>query len=162
MNNDEKTINAIIRLMETDDSAPAPADAVKWSKNLFRSRAVEPKAPLIERIFAVLEMDLSPETAVFGERSAASGTERQMLFSAGDNSIDLRAARSGKNFRIAGQILGEGFEGGTITLESEEISVTASISDLSEFSIEALPAGMYRMTVDGRSKQMIIDGINLG
>lgn len=161
MNNDEKTINAIILLMETDDSAPAPADAVKWSKNLFRSRAIEPKPTLIERIVAVLQMDLSPETAVFGERSGAAGTERQMLFSAGDNSIDLRAARSGKNFRIAGQILGEGFEGGKITLESEGVSVTASISDLSEFSIEELLAGTYRLTVDGKSKQIIIDGINL-
>lgn len=162
MNNDEKTINAIILLMETDDSAPAPADAVKWSKNLFRSRAIEPKPTLIERIVAVLQMDLSPETAVFGERSGAAGTERQMLFSAGDNSIDLRAAKKGRKFRLAGQILGEGFEGGKITLEFEGVSVTASISDLSEFSIEELLAGTYRLTVDGKSKQIIIDGINLG
>ncbi len=162
MNNEETTIKAIISLMESDDSAPAPADAVKWSKDLFRTRAAQPKATLIERIVAVLQMDLSPETAVFGERSGTLATERQMLFSAGDNSIDLRVAKSGNKFGLAGQILGEGFENATVTFESEESSFTATIGDLSEFRIDALAAGTYRLTANGATKQIIIDGINIG
>jgi hypothetical protein len=41
--NNDQEINRIIYLMQTDKSVDAPPDAVQWSKNIFRSRAVEPK-----------------------------------------------------------------------------------------------------------------------
>ena len=93
INNSEKQIlEEIINLMMKDDSADAPEDAVKWSKNLFRTRAAaEPKKSLVQKVLAILQMDLAPNKAAFGERSAGTAQERQMLFQAGEsNAVDLR------------------------------------------------------------------------
>ena len=51
-NNDHK-INEIIGLMQTDESIDAPNDAIQWSKNIFRTRAIEPKKSVVERVLAV-------------------------------------------------------------------------------------------------------------
>lgn len=159
MNND-KMIEKIVFLMETDKSADAPADAVKWAKNIFRTRAVEPKRSLIERIVGVLQLDLAPNKAVFGERSATSAT-RQMLFGAGDNSVDIRIGGDAKNLKIAGQILGEGFGGATVRLEGERIFESVA-GELSEFRFERVTAGTYRLVATSATKEIVIDGIEVG
>ena len=110
-NSNDELINKIIHLMQTDDSADAPADSVKWAKNIFRTRAAEPKKSLVQKVLAVLQMDLSGAQPAFGERSASASQTRQMLFQAGDNSIDLRISKSEKGLLVQGQILGEGFAG---------------------------------------------------
>lgn len=160
MNND-KMIEKIVFLMETDKSADAPADAVKWAKNIFRTRAVEPKRSLIERIVGVLQLDLAPNKAVFGERSATSAT-RQMLFGAGDNSVDLRIGGDAKNLKIAGQILGEGFGGATVRLEGIERRFETIAGELSEFRFERVTAGTYRLVATSATKEIVIDGIEVG
>ena len=99
-NENENLINKIVSLMETDSSVDAPTDAIKWAKNIFRTRAVEPKKSLVQKVLAVLQIDLSPNKAAFGERSASGAQARQMLFQAGDNSIDLRIAETEKGFNL--------------------------------------------------------------
>ena len=109
-NKNEDLINKIVNLMQADDSADAPADAVEWSNSLFRARrAAEPKKSMMQKIMAVLQMDLSLEKTVSGERSASDSAARQMLFAAGDNGLDLRITKINKGFKLTGQILGEGF-----------------------------------------------------
>ena len=62
-------------------------------------------------------MDLSPNKAAFGERSASATQVRQMLFGAGENSIDLRIIENEKGLlTMHGQILGEGFENAFVKL----------------------------------------------
>ena len=62
INNSEKQlISEIIYLMQTDKSIDAPQDAIKWSKNIFRARAAEPKKSFVQKILAVLQMDLVTE-----------------------------------------------------------------------------------------------------
>src|SRR5262245_53891662 len=102
----EDLINKIARLMQTDDSSDAPAEAVLWSKNLFRTRFAEPKTSVVERILAVLQFDLTPDKAIFGERSTGASDVRQMLFDAGAQKIDLRISKVNKGFKIKGQVIG--------------------------------------------------------
>jgi negative regulator of replication initiation len=92
----DREIEQIIRLMRRDASYDAPEDAVRWSKNIFRSKAAAQRKSLIERVAAVLQIDLSPNRAAFGERSASAGQARQMLFQAGDASLDLRIRQEEK------------------------------------------------------------------
>ncbi|MBK8812531.1 MAG: hypothetical protein IPN69_17615 [Acidobacteria bacterium] len=160
--NNENLIDKIVYLMQNDDSADAPADSVKWAKNIFRTRAVEPRRSFVQKIVAVLQMDLAPNKAAFGERSASAAAARQMLFGAGDNSIDLRIAESGKTFSIAGQILGPGFESAVVTLESPELAINAETNELSEFKFPKIGKGIYRLTAKGVAKEIIIDGIEVG
>jgi len=158
INNSEKQIiNEIINLMQTDDSVDAPHDAIKWSKNIFRTRAVEPKKSLVQKFLAVLQMDLAPNKAAFGERSAGASQEHQMLFSAGENGIDLRIKEGEKGFFVRGQILGEGFAGATIKLGDFETVA----SEISEFSFADIPGGEYNMTLKTDATEVTIENLEI-
>jgi len=143
--------------MQTDDSVNAPADSVKWAKNIFRTRAAEPKKSLVQKVLAVLQMDLSGAQPVFGERSASASQTRQMLFQAGDNSIDLRISKSEKGSFVRGQILGEGFAGGIARLGDFQ----AEANELSEFKFTEIPNGRYDLVLQANEREITIAGLEL-
>lgn len=143
--------------METDDATDAPPGAIRWSKNLFRTRASVPKQSLAQRILAALQVDLSPGKAAFGERSSGSAQARQMLFSAGENSIDLRITKTEKGFDLRGQILGEGFQNCAITLGKFETAA----NELSEFSFSEIPAGVFDLTVRTGETEIVIEDLEI-
>jgi hypothetical protein len=156
-NNSDKTIEKIIYLMQTDKSVDAPQDAIDWSKNIFRTRAIEPKKSFVEKVFAVLQMDLSPNKAVFGERSASANQARQMLFEAGENSVDLRIKETEKGLEIRGQILGEGFENAQVKLGDFETET----NELSEFKFNEIPNGKYNLILQSGEKEIVIEELDL-
>lgn len=156
-NSNDELINKIIHLMQTDDSADAPADSVKWAKNIFRTRAAEPKKSLVQKVLAVLQMDLSGAQPAFGERSASASQTRQMLFQAGDNSIDLRISKSEKGLLVQGQILGEGFAGASARLGDGE----APVNELSEFKFTEIPNGKYDLVLRAAEREIVIAGLEL-
>ncbi|MBA2736274.1 MAG: hypothetical protein H0U50_05725, partial [Pyrinomonadaceae bacterium] len=151
-NGNENLINKIVYLMETDDSIDAPGDSIKWAKNIFRTRSAQPGKSIIQKVLAVLQMDLLPNKAAFGERSA-SAKSRQMLFQAGDNGIDLRISASGKDFALRGQILGEGFA--DCTVKFGDFETTAN--ELSEFSFFNIPGGKYDLTLQSGETEITIE-----
>ena len=158
INNSEKQIlEEIINLMMKDDSADAPQDAVQWSKNLFRTRAAEPKKSLVQKVLAVLQMDLAPNKPAFGERSAGTAQERQMLFQAGDNAVDLRIRQGEKGFSLRGQIMGEGFANTVVKFGDTE-TVT---NEMSEFCFSNVPNGVYDMTVVAVDTQIEIESLEI-
>ena len=158
--NDEE-INRIIHLMQQDKSFDAPTDAIQWSKNLFRARAVEPKQSVVERVLAVLQMDLSPNRAAFGERSASASQARQMLFQAGDNSLDLRIKSEKKGLSIRGQILGAGFAGCVVEIYNETDSFEARANELSEFKFAEIPNGKYDVRLRSGAREIRIENLEL-
>lgn len=160
MNTNKKTEN-IISLMERDNSIDAPPDSIKWAKNLFLSRAAKPKRFLMQQIRAVLQMDLSPDRAAFGERSASATQVRQMLFAAGDNSIDLRITGTKNGAEIHGQILGEGFEDAAVRIFDASTDFETSANDAAEFRFEKVSAGTYTLSVIGKEAEIVIEGIDL-
>lgn len=161
-NKNEDLLDKIVYLMQTDKSVDAPANSIKWTKDLFRTRAIEPERFLVQKIIAVLQMDLSPNKAVFGERSVSAAKARQMLFGAGSNSIDLRISRVKKGFTMTGQILGEGFAGAEIKLTKPERSHTSQTSELSEFKIENISGGKYTLSMNQNNQEIIIEDIEIG
>lgn len=156
-NNSDKTVEKIIYLMQTDRSVDAPQDAINWSKNIFRTRAIEPKKSFVEKIRAVLQMDLSPNKAVFGERSASSSQARQMLFEAGENSVDLRIKETKKGLEIHGQILGEGFENAEVKFGEFETET----NELSEFKFSGISNGKYDLNLKSGEKEIVIENLDL-
>jgi hypothetical protein len=158
INNSEKQIiNEIIALMQRDESTDAPQDAIKWSKNIFRTRAAQPAKSFVQKILAVLQMDLAPNKAAFGERSASAAQERQMLFGAGENGIDLRIKAGEKGFALKGQILGEGFANSTVRLGDFE----AKTGELSEFSFTDIPTGKYDLTLYSGETEITIKNLEI-
>jgi hypothetical protein len=161
-NSNDELLKKIVYLMQTDDSADAPADSVKWAKNLFRSRVavVEPKKSLVQKVLAVLQMDLSGGgQPAFGERSASALTSpaRQMFFQAGENGIDLRISQTVSGLSVQGQILGEGFANCAAKLGG----FAAETSELSEFNFTEVPAGRYDLIFQTVEKEIIIEGLEL-
>ena len=157
----DQELNRIIYLMQSDKSFDAPTDPVRWSKNLFRARAVEPKKSVVERVLAVLQIDLSPNRAAFGERSASASQARQMLFAAGDNSLDLRIKAEKKGFGVRGQILGAGFANCAVEIFNENDSFEAVANELSEFSFAKIPNGKYKVRLESGDKEITIESFDL-
>lgn len=160
--NNEDLLNKIVNLMQTDNSADAPADAILWSKNLFRSRAAEQNPSLVQKILAVLQIDLAPNKAVFGERSASAAPVRQMLFSAGEYKIDLRIAKAAKGFKVNGQIFGEDFAGAEVKLYNEGKNFTVKSNELGEFSFDKILKDKYTLSLIFNSKEIVIENIEIG
>lgn len=152
----EPTIEKIIRLMQTDRSVDAPEDSIQWSKNIFRARAAESKKTLVEKVRAVLHLDLSGAKPAFGERSASAAKTRQMLFRAGEqNNIDLRITESENNFALQGQILGGDFANCTVKLGEFETKT----NDLSEFRFKEIPRGKYDLILQSEKREIVIEDL---
>ncbi len=144
--------------MQTDRSEDAPQDSVKWAKNIFRARAVEPKKSFAQKVLAVLQMDLSPNKAAFGERSASATQVRQMLFGAGENSVDLRITKNEKGLlNVQGQILGADFANCTVRLGDFQVEA----NELSEFGFTGIPAGSYDLTFQTGETEIVIENLML-
>lgn len=153
----DQDLEQIVRLMQTDKSYDAPQDAIRWSKNIFRSRVAEPKKSAVEKILAVLQMDLSPNRAAFGERSASTAQARQMLFQAGETGIDLRIKHTEQGWNVQGQILGGDFENCAVQLG--EFETTAN--ELCEFKFTNVPAGKYDLSLRGKESEIVVGEIGI-
>lgn len=145
--------------MRRDNSADTPEDAIKWAKNLHMTR--ERKPSLLQRIAAVLQVDLSPDQAVAGERSGSATQVRQMLFTAGDYAIDLRVTGTGKKIAVKGQILGSDIENGTVTLEGETGHSQVSLNESSMFEFKNLQGGAYSVTVTSKAIEIVVARIEI-
>jgi hypothetical protein len=156
---DDKRLNEIVRLMERDDSTDAPADSIKWAKNLYRTRAAKPS--MVKRLVASLQIDLAPGKAAFGERSAGSGTARQMLFNAGENAIDLRITEAAGRVSIQGQMLGEGFHAGEMTVSSSKFEGTFRLDEMGQFRIGNIEKGVYTLAFRSEVREIVIEEIEV-
>jgi hypothetical protein len=161
MKSTEQKLEQIMRRMAADRAEDAPADAIRYAKNLFRTRAVEAKPTVLRRILASLQVDLEPNRAAFGERSAAGAEARQMLFDAEDNAVDLRVTAAADRFDVRGQVLGAGFEAGEATIMAGELQYRSPLDAQGGFSFGGLEAGEYSLTISGRSIDIQIEKIIL-
>lgn len=155
--NEDRTINKIISLLKTDRSIDAPADAVKWAKNIFSARAAAPRKSFASRILAVLQIDLSSDKAAFGERSAFAGQTRHLLFKADELGIDLRIKQEENGFSLYGQVLGEDFADGTIRLSDFETTA----NEVSEFEFVKIPGGKYDLVLRKNDKEIVVQDLKL-
>jgi hypothetical protein len=154
--NNEQFLDKIIALMQTDNSFDAPIASVSWAKNIFRAQVREPKQSIVKRFMAVLQIDLSANKPVFGERSASSAI-RQMLFQTNDEAIDLRVSKTATGFSLRGQILGENFA--TATIKLGDFETTAN--DSAEFGFDQIPSGEYSLTIQTVEKEVIIEHLSI-
>ncbi len=161
MKNTEEKIGHIISRMLADKSVDAPQDAIQYAKNLYRTRAAVPKASLIQRIKAVMQVDLAPNRAAFGERSASGAQARQLLFDAVENAVDLRVTAVESGFDIRGQVLGDGFENGEIEIAGEEYSFDAKIDQASGFKFSIPSAGKYDITIRSNKGEIVIEKVKI-
>ena len=157
----KKNLDEIIDLMRRDDSIDAPADSIRWARNLFKTRAAAPPATLMQKLVAVLQMEIKPNTAAFGERSATTSQIRQMLYRAGENAVDIRVGPANKGFEVRGQILGDGFARASLRLFNDTNVYNVRANENSEFSIEKVPADKYDLVITGDEAEITLKTIDI-
>ncbi|HEY0407397.1 MAG TPA: hypothetical protein VGC89_16815 [Pyrinomonadaceae bacterium] len=138
----EQTIN----LMRTDESKDAPRDVLASVMNMFRARSAAASEPsLVRRVLAALNFDSTTLAPAYGVRSGQAAA-RQMLYSAGENDVDLRVQPAGESWVVSGQVLGE-CGGGRVELEDNTASVAAAVelNELCEFTLPAVASGSYKL-----------------
>lgn len=146
-NSTQQNIQRIINLMQKDDSIDAPNDAIKWSKNIFRTRAVEPKKSLVEKIVAVLQIDLSKNQTAFGERFSGVKDSKQIFAEAGEYAVDLRIEKAEKGWNLRGQVLGEIAPKSVVRFEGRDSHFETEIDEFGEFFCQTDSLENYKLVI---------------
>jgi hypothetical protein len=141
-----QTIRQAVTLMKSDNTEAAPVELVNYAKSLFRCERVTRKPSVVGRVLAALAFDSWTVAPGFGLRSGVVAG-RQLIYSTEIADIDLRVSPQSGEWEIAGQILGSSYSEGEVNLESEAFSASVKLNELSEFSIQSVPRGTYRMFV---------------
>jgi hypothetical protein len=121
---------------------------------MFRSRAAEAEPSLLRRVVAALSFDSMQPGLAYGVRSGQAAA-RQMLYSAGDNDLDLRVQPVGDAWVVSGQVLGA-CTGGRVELKGTDAEVSAVLNELCEFTLPGVAAGDYTLRL------LLGEGITVG
>jgi hypothetical protein len=156
---------AIVAALKAESALiDAPEYVVQRAFGLWTPKAaVQPS--LIARIVATLKFDsasLSP--VAMGVRSVGS-TSRQLLFSAEGRDIDLRLTPTSSGNRsawsVSGQVLGPD-DSGSVSLLGAHREWSMPLNELSEFFIEDIPAGEYKLTLLLNGSVIVLPDISVG
>ncbi len=159
--NELKGLQQTIGFMKSDDVEDAPANLVKYAKNIFTGRSANREPSRLARVLASLTFDSLTSKPAFGLRSGASAG-RQLVYSTEKADIDLRVSPQSGEWEIAGQILGSSQSRGRVNLKSESFSASADLNDLSEFGFQSVPSGIYTMFVHLPELEIEIASLQLG
>ncbi|HET6977081.1 MAG TPA: hypothetical protein VFI24_12210 [Pyrinomonadaceae bacterium] len=156
-----QALKQTIGLMQSDDVEDAPANLIKYTKNMFTGRSASREPSRLARLLASLTFDSLTAKPAFGLRSGAS-VGRQLIFSTEMADIDLRVSPQSGEWEIAGQILGSSQSGGKVNLQSESFSASADLNELAEFGFQSVPSGIYTMFVQLPELEIEIPPLQLG
>jgi len=155
------SLERIVALMRTDDSVDPPEHVVSRAVRLIRTRVSAPRPSVRQRLAAVLQFDSGATSGLaYGLRSGLVA-ERQLLFNAGELSVELRVApRGGETFEVVGQVLGP-CQGGQVELRGPGSAVVASLNDMCEFALPPVPSGTYAFALHLQDSDVEVDGLQL-
>lgn len=136
-----RSLRQLIRTMKSDRVADAPRDVLLAAINIF-----SPSPSPLRRVVAILTFDSRRAGPAYGMRSLHT-TSRQMLYSAQETDLDLRVTVQNDECIVAGQIMRDGCTAGTVEISGVTGSATASLNELCEFTLPAVPFGHYSLKV---------------
>lgn len=152
-----------------DESIEPPLWVFKRAVRIFENKPTRPRfVERIGQVVASLIFDSLAQPAIAGVRSTET-TNRQLLYRAGDYSIDLQVAPA-ENLcaDLTGQILKEGelaFESVSglqleISRRGEPVFSTMT-DDLGEFRIDGVDYGLYDLRIDVEDGSITVSGLPL-
>ncbi len=142
-------------VVASDDSCEPPPWVLKRAIRMFETERARPR--LVERVgqkIAALLFDSLTRPAVAGVRSTETAN-RQLLYRAGDYSIDIQVAPSDQSRAdLMGQVLKEGetafqsVAGLELSLSRKDGTVCSVVTnEMGEFKIKAIQQGNYDLSV---------------
>ena len=151
-----RRLQELILLMRSDSTKDAPRDVLTSAIKIFSQ---EKRSPL-RRIVALLTFDSRNPGPAFGTRSLRT-LSRQLLYSAEDIDLDLRISVQNDECILAGQVIGDGCSGGHVEISGVAGRSEASLNDVCEFTLPAMPVGNYSLTVRVLDLQIEIPELEL-
>ena len=136
-------LRQLILMMRSDPVTDAPRDVLLSAIHTFSPPRQQPPLP---RIIATLIFDSRKAGPAFGMRSIHT-TSRQLLYEAQHTDLDLRITIQNEECVVAGQVIREGCVGGLVEISGATGSAEASLNELCEFTLPAIPVGHYSLTV---------------
>ena len=137
-----RRVKRLVLMMKSDAAEDAPRDLLVSAINIF-----SPGAPRrLQRIVATLIFDSRNAAPVFGMRSLRTSS-RQLLYSAEETDLDLRVTIQNEECILAGQVIRDGCVGGLVEISGPTGSAEASLNELCEFTLPAMPVGHYSLRV---------------
>jgi hypothetical protein len=161
-NADVRWLERVVAAMRRDaawDEEP-PVEVVARAVALFPWQSSSGQLKPLERLRALLHFDSLHVPQPVGVRSGQPA-ERQLLFTAGELSVDLRIAPSGALWSLAGQVLGPAPGGGEAALSGPAAAETA-LNELNEFTLPPVPAGDYTLTLRLADIEVEVDKLQVG
>ncbi|MEK6300689.1 MAG: carboxypeptidase-like regulatory domain-containing protein [Acidobacteriota bacterium] len=165
---DRAWYESLKRVAASDDSVEPPPWVLKRALKVFEEpgRTRTTVASRAGRLIASLLFDSLSQPAVAEARSVGADG-RQLLYRAGDYSIDLQVTPAGQNrSNLAGQILREGeFSFESVAALPLQLSGASGsrysivTSDRGEFSVSSLELGTYELRIDAQGSWLTIEGL---
>ena len=137
-----RRLRQLVLMMRSDTAADAPRDVLMSAISLFSPQRKRP----LPRIIATLIFDSRQAGPAFGMRSLRM-TSRQLLYSAHQADLDLRIAIQNEECVVAGQVIRDGCAGGLVEIAGATGTAEASLNELCEFKLPAIPVGNYSLKV---------------
>lgn len=134
-------LRKLMLTMKSDRSPDVPRDVLASAINIF-----SPVQSSLRRVVAILMFDSRSAAPVFGMRSIHTDS-RQMLYSAEETDLDLRITIRNDECIVAGQVIRDGCAGGVVEISGASGSSQASLNELCEFTLPAVPVGSYSLRV---------------
>ena len=134
-------LKQLIVMMRSDAADDAPHDVLEAALKIFQHEELQ-----LPRIVAVLTFDSLNAGRALGMRSFHTAS-RQMLYSAQDTDVDLRIAVQNEECILTGQVIRRDCLGGRVTVAGSTGSAETTLNDLCEFTLPAVPVGVYSLVV---------------
>lgn len=138
-----RRLQQLILTMKSDTAPDAPRDLLQSAINIFFPVG---QLSSLRQLIAVLTFDSRHAGPAYGIRSLRSSS-RQLLYSAQETDVDLRITVQNDECIIAGQVIRDGCHSGQVEISGEAGSAAASLNEVCEFTLPAIPLGNYSLRV---------------
>jgi hypothetical protein len=149
-------LQQVIVTMKSDMSKDAPRDLLQSAISIFSPERHTP----LRRIIAILTFDSRVAGPAYGIRSVRSSS-RQLLYSAQETDLDLRITVQNDECIVAGQVIRADCVSGQVEISGDAGSATASLNEVCEFTLPAIPLGYYSLRVKMPDVQIEIPELEL-
>jgi hypothetical protein len=152
----------LLRRAGQDEAAPAEVLARVVALRGSAQRLAGRASTLLRRVIAVAMPGggASGFTPAFGVRGGVPAGQ-QWLFKSDECEIDLRTARQGERWAVAGQLFGA-LGAQRVLLEGGSRPLTAELGSTREFNFADLAPGRYRLTVQAGNCEVVIPQFDVG
>jgi len=158
-------VRQLVEVMQTDRTEDAPAYAVAAILRAFDERQIKNQnsqpASIGQKLRAVLRLDSAHLAPSFGFRSAGAANSRQLLFFAGDGTLDLRITPSEANWIISGQVLGQICDG-KVELAGNSVNLETEFDSQCEFALPPISSGIYQLRLTSESFDVEVPDLVIG